>query len=885
VTEFLQFAVLGIGAGAVYALLAEGIVLTYRGSGIVNFAQGSMAMVAAFFFWQMHWQDHWPTAVAFPIAVIIGAALGVAIFLIIMRPLAKSAALVRVVATLGVVTVLTAAASLHWGDGQQIVDSSLPIDRWKLGGVAITSDRIYLLVISIVVTAAAWLAYNRTRFGMAVRAAAEDERGAAALGWSPNFLAVVNWAAGGALAGVAGVLVVPITGLQVDALAVIVIAAMASALLGAFTSFWMTLVGGLVIGIAQSEVTHYVTWIGAADAVPFLFIVAVLVVRGRALPLRSHVLEHLPKLGPDRLPAYVLAFPVVLGVLALTVFSDSLNAAVSTSLIWAVILLSVVVLSGFAGQVSLAQLALAGMGALVAGQLVQSAGLPFEIAIIVGMVSSMLTGLVFAIPALRTRGVNLAVVTLALGLVLESVVFNNPTYTGGVNGITIGTTKFFGIDITRLNHPGRYDVFVLIWAVVLTAVVLNIRRGRSGRRLIGVRTNERAAASLGINVLGAKLYAFGVSAGIAGIGGILLGFYNGTMIFDPFSPIGSINAVVLAVLGGVGYAMGAVSGSTLAAGGLGAFIINKVLHISVDWITLIGGLILLVQLVFLPDGIAAQKLRRPGRKKLPGAKPSARHDLEGGAYDPPSPTELQVQGACVTLGATRALTDVHLTVRTGEIVGLVGPNGAGKTTLIDTVTGFVRPSSGAITLNGERVDRCSPARRARSGVSRSFQSLELFEDLTVWDNIMAGADSHALLPYLTDIVWPRQEKLPPTAVRAIREFDLEKDLDKTVSELPYGRRRIVSIARSLASRPTILLLDEPAAGLSDAETSELGKLLRRLAKEWGIGILLVEHDMSLIMAVCDCLVVLDLGQVIGSGEPAEIRNNDQVRAAYLGTVA
>jgi sulfate-transporting ATPase len=202
--------------------------------------------------------------------------------------------------------------------------------------------------------------------------------------------------------------------------------------------------------------------------------------------------------------------------------------------------------------------------------------------------------------------------------------------------------------------------------------------------------------------------------------------------------------------------------------------------------------------------------------------------------------------------------------------------------LIDAATGFVRPTGGQILVDGTVVNRWSASRRARMGVSRSFQSLELFEDLSVRDNILAGADRVGMRPYLTDVFWPRRESFPTTAVRAIREFDLQDDLDKTPGELPYGRRRLVSIARALAAEPSILLLDEPAAGLSDVETTELSGLLRRLVDEWGVGILLVEHDMNLVMTVCDRVVALDMGEVIGSGPPSDIRSNERVRGAYLG---
>jgi len=876
--------VLGLGAGAVYALLAQGIVLTYRGSGILNFAQSAMAVVGAFVFWDLREQHDWALAPAMVVGVAAVTVLGALVYVLVMRPLAGSAALVRVISTLGILTVLTAAATLFWGGEQRIVPSSLPVNLWVVGDVTMTSDRIYLVLIAAGVTGLAWAVYRFTRFGLAVQAAAEDERGAAALGWSPDLLAIVNWAAGGALAGIAGILVVPLTGLQVDALTIILIAAMAAALLGGFSSFWLTLVGGLAIGIMQSEVTHYFAVQGAADAVPFLVIVGVLVIRGKGLPLRSHLLEHLPKLGPGRLPARMLAIPAVLAVLILTVFPADWNNALTTSLTVAIVLLSIVVLTGFAGQISLAQYALAGMGALVAGRLVESHGVPVEIALVAGAITAIPVGLVFALPALRTRGINLAVVTLGLGLAVQAVVLTNTDYTGGAQGTSVGSSKFFGINIDRLDHPERYAVFVLGWLVVLTLAVLNVRRGRAGRRLIAVRTNERAAASLGVNVFVAKLYAFALSAAIAGLGGTLLAFQDRVIVYAQFSVFGSINAVVLAVLGGVGYALGAVSGSVLAVGGVAALVTNH-LGLDAEWLVLLGGVFLLVQLMIAPDGLASLPGRRRSRRS--GGRDDGRVARPPLPDEPESharvtPAELCVEDLSVTVGGVQALVNVSLNVRTGEVIGLIGPNGAGKTTLIDAATGFVRPTGGQILVDGTVVNRWSASRRARMGVSRSFQSLELFEDLSVRDNILAGADRVGMRPYLTDVFWPRRESFPTTAVRAIREFDLQDDLDKTPGELPYGRRRLVSIARALAAEPSILLLDEPAAGLSDVETTELSGLLRRLVDEWGVGILLVEHDMNLVMTVCDRVVALDMGEVIGSGPPSDIRSNERVRGAYLG---
>jgi len=230
----------------------------------------------------------------------------------------------------------------------------------------------------------------------------------------------------------------------------------------------------------------------------------------------------------------------------------------------------------------------------------------------------------------------------------------------------------------------------------------------------------------------------------------------------------------------------------------------------------------------------------------------------------------------------KAIDGVSLEVHPGEVVGLIGPNGAGKTTLIDVVTGFTRAQVGTVTLDGVEIDRWSPRRRARAGLARSFQSLELFEDMTVRDNLRAASDRRDRLAYLWDLVWPRNPPLHGTAVAAIREFDLEGDLDRLPRELPYGKRRLVAIARAVATRGSILLLDEPAAGLDEQETAELGALVRRLATEWELGVLLIEHDVSMVMSVCDRIVALDFGRTIATGTPAAIRENDAVVAAYLG---
>jgi len=230
-----------------------------------------------------------------------------------------------------------------------------------------------------------------------------------------------------------------------------------------------------------------------------------------------------------------------------------------------------------------------------------------------------------------------------------------------------------------------------------------------------------------------------------------------------------------------------------------------------------------------------------------------------------------------------AVDGVSLTVAPGEVVGLIGSNGSGKTTVIDAITGFTRPAGGQLLLDGKLINRWSAARRSRAGISRSFQSLELFDELTVHDNLRTAADRRDPLAYLTDLVRPATPRFARAASAAIKDFEPADVLDHVARDLPYSRRRLLAVARAVAAEPSILLLDEPAAGLGEDESSELRVLIRRLVGGRGMGILIAEHDVDLVMNVCDRIVVLDAGHVISEGAPREVQADPAVIAAYLGT--
>jgi sulfate-transporting ATPase len=899
--DVVQFALLGLGPGAIYALLGQGIIVIYRGSGIVNFGHGALAMVAAFVFVELHEHRGWSFMAAFVFAVLLVSLLGVLLHMAVLRSLRRSSPLTRLIATLGLLSALTGAAGLRFGTAYHSVGSSLPQRSWHIGAlgldVSVGSDRMYLFLIALVLTAVLYGLYRFTRFGLGVSAAAENEQVASALGWSPNLLASVNWAIGSALAATAGILVVPITGLQIYTLTLLVIAALAAALVGGFVSFPLTLLGGALIGAGESLLGFYGVKLfgvsgqqGVAQSLPFFAIVVILVVRGRGLPLRSHLLERLPALGSGAFrPRIVLPITLLLAVGTMTFFDGDVIQAVLAMALAGIIILSLVALTGYAGQVSLAQYALAGIGALFAGRLVSSESWPFEVAFLAGIAAAMLIGLVFAMPALRTRGINLAVITLGLGVAVQQIVFQNGEYTGGLDGTPLPSTRVFGLSIDPVAHQDRYAVFCLAWFVVVCFVVSNLRRGRAGRRLIAIRSNERAAASLGVSVYAAKLYAFALSGAIAGLGGVLIGFQYRSIVYESFNPLASINSLLQAVLGGIGYVVGAVVGSGFAPASIGEVLIRDVVSDPGQWLVTGSGVVVLALLLLHPDGAAsmmaagAAARRRSRRAEVASTDPtgSARSmvALEGISV---RPATLEVRDLALRIGAIDILRGVDLTVHPGEIVGLIGPNGAGKTMLVDSVTGFVRPTGGSVLLDGEAIDHWTAARRARAGLARSFQSLELFDDVTVRENLLTASDSRDAAAYLTAIIRLERDVLRPAVLAAIAEFALGPDLDRLPRELPYGRRRLVAIARAIATQPSVLLLDEPAAGLSEVETAELASLVRGLAANWGIGILLIEHDMSVVMGICDRIVVLDFGEKIADGRPDDVRRNERVVAAYLG---
>jgi sulfate-transporting ATPase len=725
----------------------------------------------------------------------------------------------------------------------------------------------------------------------------ESRRVAAIARWAPSRVEFVNHLVAGFLAALAAILLAPILTLNGAILSIAVLPALAAALVGRFSSFAITVGAALGIGILQSEVSLFqpdiasamdvspASLTGLTQAVPLIIILLVAVLSGRLRPARGESVARLPLPGSGRITRWALVAGVVVGAV-LVATAESYADALITTFGMSIIIASVVVVSGYAGQLSLCQYALAGFGAWAAARAASDLDVGFPLALAIGVAATIAVGVLVALPAIRTRGVTLAIVTLALALVFSSLIFQNASMTGGFEGIGIADPDLFGWSISAGLHPQRYAGVMLAALVLVSLVVANLRIGATGRQMIAVRSNERAAAGLGISVVGVKLYAFAVGAGIAALGGILLGFREGNVQFVNFNVFGSILLVQYAVIGGIGWISGAVAGAVAAPGAIAEQITTELfpnLENVAAWLAIFSGVGVIQLLRRAPDGTASLMVNQLGRFFQRRAVADV---SEPPVEIAPAPhargVELEVQGITVRFGGVVAVDDVSFTVTPGEVVGLIGPNGAGKTTLLDVITGFTRQQAGKVFLDHADVSTWAPERRARAGISRSWQGVELFDELTVRENLLVAEERRDLTNYLRDLVWRRRRRLSDFGQSVVDDLGLRAYLDRHPRTLPHGVTKLVGIARTIISDPAVILLDEPAAGLDADESNELSALIRRIAARHSVSIVVIEHDIALILKTCDRIVVLDFGEKIAEGAPQMIQRDPAVVHAYLG---
>jgi ABC-type branched-subunit amino acid transport system permease subunit len=630
-SSYLLFLILGLGAGSTFAILGLGLVLKYRSAGLVDFGHGALAMWIAYVFVNLRTNGvlslpwivfpHSVTlsnaGVSTPLAVVISlvyaALLGVILYLLVYRPLRFVAPLTRICASVGVMLAFEAMAVLNFGTESKTTPAVLPTTAITLGGLTFPSDRIYFASIVIVLATVLSLTYRYTRFGLATRAGAENDRGAALIGLSAQRIALVNYVLATVLAGIAGILIAPIANLDPTSYTLFIVPALSVALVGRFESFWIVAVAGILLGMLQSEIVKFQTfsWFPTgdiADTLPFVLIIVAMSLRARsALARGENVTEKNPSVARPAHPLMSAAFCLVAGTILLIVLHGSMRNAFISSMTFTCVALSLVLLTGYVGQVSLAQMTFAGVGGFMLGHISNAWGVGFPFSLILGGLCAVPVGLLIGLPALRLRGVNLAVVTLGAAFTADALVFNTQSFAGGLSGLPIKAPHLLGLNLSIAeghSYPRVvFGIMVLVIVTLLGLLVARLRCGSVGRMLLAVRSNERAAASVGINVAQAKLMAFAIAAFIAGIGGALTGYQQGTLTAEGFSTFVSLGLLAVVYVAGIGRISGAVfAGIMMSSTGLFVTFLDQQFGVG-KYQTIVAGVALVVTAIANPDGV------------------------------------------------------------------------------------------------------------------------------------------------------------------------------------------------------------------------------------------------------------------------------------------
>ena len=540
------------------------------------------------------------------------------------------------------------------------------------------------------------------------------------------------------------------------------------------------------------------------------------------------------------------------------------------------------VLVGFTGQTSLGHAGLYAFGAYTAALCVTRAGASEWVGIAAAIGVTSIVGAAVAAAALRVSGPYLAMVTIAFGLIVEGVLIEWGSVTGGPGGIF------------NIPKPGLRTHY---WTVMLAAALAlwltaNLRRSAWGRACLAVKSSEVAAESLGLSAYYVRIAAFTVSAAFAGAAGALFTFLNGYISPDSFTLQTSILFLLALLFGGLGRVAGPVAGSVALT------VLPELLTRFLDYRLILYGSLLLLSIYWLPEGVvgALWKVRRSRPAPRPRApqprapQPQAPHPAlspEVRGRDGAQGELLVASEVSLSFGGVTALSDVSLAVSRRRIHAVIGPNGAGKTSLLNVLSGFYAPGAGSIVLDGRSIGGLSPYAIARRGVARTFQTAQVFGGLSVRDNVAVGVAGPRLGSPLAALVGTpgsrgREDAIQSRALTLLEALGLGDLADEPAESLAAGLRRKLEIARALATGPLLLMLDEPAAGLSPTEIAGLDAQLTGLRDGGGPSVILVEHHMDLVMAVSDRITVLDYGRPIAEGAPEEIRHHPAVIEAYLG---
>jgi ABC-type branched-subunit amino acid transport system permease subunit/ABC-type branched-subunit amino acid transport system ATPase component len=918
----------GLITGSIYALLAVGYSLVFSVSGALNLAQGAFVALGALVMYSFMNSAHLPVVAAFLASLcVVGAAVGIIEWVVIRRAVTRISHASLLMMMGGLLTAFEGAAYLIWGANPFAFNQFSGAQPVTAGQLSIPTQGFWVIGAMLAsVAALSWL-LARSRWGRGLRATSENMTAARLMGVPVDRMILLSFVAAAVLGVIGGAVIAPLTSLDYTSMASYTNEGLIAVSLGGLGSVYGALAGGLALGVVEAVVSGYVSSL-FSTAISLIVLIGIIFVRpqgllGRVRGGRMDVAERAagriyapPKLPRGWLPAAGVVLAVVMLFFPQIIPAGDMRAVNITGL-FCLTIVGLDLLTGVAGQVSLGQAGFMAIGGYTSAILAVRFGVPTLVGLIAGAAGSALVAAVLGVVCGRLRGMYLAIVTLAFGILVEALA-NGLNITGGPSGIA-GIPPF---SVAGFTFDTDTKMFYLVWILVAIAIVLsaNLIRSNRGRILRAMHGDQVGARSLGLHVTRAKVAVFVISACMASIAGSLYASYFRYLSPDQVGSAQSLTLITMLAIGGMGTLFGPLVGVALLT------YLPLVSQSIANYSMLITGVLLVLFLRYLPagiwgavlEGVSRARTAWLGRTGAPatavtsasGEAPAGSLAATATAANPALPAQapvrgtvngtakakangqgaprpaLEIHGLSKSFGGVAAVQNASFTVPDGSLTALIGPNGAGKSTMFNLITNLYQPDKGEVILRGRPITGLRSDRITSLGLFRTFQTARVFPQLTVLDNVLVGGYRLGRAGYLAQSLRLRRSRqeerqMEARARRLLDVMGLADRADQRAAVLPLAAQKYLELARALMARPSVVLFDEPAAGMNDAETAELGMILRAV-RDTGHTVVVVEHNMSLVMGVCDQVVVMDAGSVIAAGPPQAVQNDPLVISAYFG---